>query len=152
MTIVTLPMRLLLPILLASNPTGVATSLQSVRPGYWSTTNLVFKPVHSSKTVNRCITAEAIVKFTGCYVSHYKCTCPEQSNADGRISFHGECRDAIGRRVQLKGEGSYTPTTLQMSSEGHYSWLKIKVPFATHTEAHWLSDTCPPGAPGSQDP
>lgn len=142
-----LPLRALFPIFLASDLTGGATSLQTVRPGYWSTTNSVSRPIHSSKTVNRCITAEAIAKFTGCYMDHYRCTCPEQSNTGGRISFHGDCVGPLGRHVQLKGEGSYTPTTLQMSSEGHYAWMGIKVPFATHTESHWLSDTCPPGAP-----
>lgn len=133
----------------AAITTGAST-VDSVRPGYWSTTNTISTPIRQSKTENRCITPEAIAKFTGCYINHhYKCTCPEQSNGGGKIVFHGDCVDAKGHHVLISGQGAYTATTLQMSAEGQFSMMGLKVPFATHTDDHWLSDTCPPGSPGS---
>jgi Protein of unknown function (DUF3617) len=127
-----------------------ACAANSIRPGYWSTTNTVTAPIQQSKTENRCITPEAIAKFTGCYINHhYKCTCPEQSSAAGRIIFHGDCVDAKGRHVLINGEGSYTPTTLQLSAQGDTTWMGLKLHFATHTDSHWLADACPPGTPGS---
>src|SRR6266851_461010 len=92
-------------------------AVDTIRPGYWSTTNTVTAPLHQTKTENRCITPNAISKFTGCYINHhYKCTCPEQSDADGRIVFRGDCVDAKGRHVLINGEGAYTATTLQMTA------------------------------------
>jgi hypothetical protein len=127
-----------------------ASTVDTIRPGYWSTTNTVSTPVHRSKTENRCVTPDAIAKFTGCYINHhYKCTCPEQSNIAGKIVFHGDCVDAKGQHVLINGQGSYTATTLQMSADGQFSLMGMKVPFATHTDSHWLADTCPAGAPGS---
>lgn len=122
----------------------------SIRPGYWSTTNSVSSPVHRTKTENRCITEAAISKFLGCYINHhYKCTCPEQSNTGGRIIFRGDCVDAKGGHVLIDGEGTYTPTTLQMTAHGQAKVLGFNVTFATATNSHWLADICPPGAPGS---
>jgi hypothetical protein len=121
-----------------------------IRPGYWSTTNEVTSPVHRSKTENRCITAAAISKFLGCYINHhYQCSCPEQSSTGGRIIFRGDCVDAKGGHVQIDGEGSYTPTSLQMAAHGRAKVLGFTVPFATTTNSHWLADICPPGTPGS---
>ncbi|MGH7025121.1 MAG: DUF3617 domain-containing protein [Caulobacteraceae bacterium] len=122
----------------------------TVRPGLWSTTDTVTSPIHTSKTENRCITPKAIARFTGCYINHhYKCTCPEQSNTGGKIVFHGDCVDAKGRHVIISGAGTYTPTTLQLSAEGHFTMMGLNVPFATHTDSHWIADTCPAGSPGS---
>jgi hypothetical protein len=130
--------------------TSAASAVDSIRPGYWSTTNTVSAPVHQSKTENRCITPEAIAKFTGCYINHhYKCACPAQSNAGGRIIFHGDCVDAKGRHVLIDGDGTYTPKTLQLSAQGDTTWMGLKLHFVTHTDSHWLADACPPGSPGS---
>lgn len=128
-----------------------AGAVNTIRPGYWSTTNTVSSPIHTTKTENRCITPKAIQRFTTCYINHhYRCTCPDQSNADGRIIFRGDCVDAKGRHVEIDGEGAYTATTLRMSANGRAKFLGLWIPFATHTDSHWLSDTCPPGSPGSE--
>ncbi len=125
-------------------------AVDTIRPGYWSTTNTVTTPVHQTKTENRCITPNAIAKFTGCYINHhYKCTCPEQSDANGKIIFHGDCVDAKGRHVLIDGDGTYTPTTLQMTARGRASMMGLTIPFSTSTDSHWLADACPAGAPGS---
>lgn len=123
----------------------------SIRPGYWSTTNAILKPVSPTpKTENRCITPAAITKFMGCYINHhYKCTCPEESTGGGRIVFHGDCVDAKGRHVEINGQGAYTATTMQLTADGNFPWMGMKVHFVTHTDDHWISDTCPPGSPGS---
>lgn len=131
---------------------ATAQSTQSLQPGYWATTNSVSSPISETKTENRCITPKTISKFTGCYINHhYTCTCPEQSNADGRMAFHGDCVDAKGRHAQIQGEGSYTATTLQMSARGKFQYMGLWIPFEAHTDAHRIGDTCPPGAPGSND-
>jgi hypothetical protein len=130
---------------------GGAAPPDSIRPGYWSTTNSILKPVtRKPKTENRCITPTAITKFMGCYINHhYKCTCPDESTGGGRIVFHGDCVDAKGQHVLIRGEGGYTATTLQLSAEGEFPWMGMKIPFSTHTDSHWLADVCPPGVPGS---
>jgi hypothetical protein len=129
---------------------GPAGAVDSIRPGYWSTTNTVTSPIHQTKTEDRCITRKAIQKFAGCYINHhYKCSCPQQSNTDGRIVFRGDCVDAKGRHVLIDGEGSYTATTLQMSARGDYKMMGLSIPFSTHTDSHWVADTCPAGSPGS---
>lgn len=130
-------------------PRGAA-AVDSIRPGYWSTTNSVSAPIHRSKTENRCVTPEAISKFVGCYINHhYKCTCPQQSSTGGRIVFHGDCVDAKGRHVLINGEGAYTATTLQLSANGRADVMGLSLPFSTHTDSHWLADVCPAGSPGS---
>jgi hypothetical protein len=129
---------------------GPAAAFDTIRPGYWSTTNTVTTPIHQTKTEDRCVTPKAIAKFTGCYINHhYTCTCPAQSHAAGRIVFRGDCVDAKGRHVLIDGEGAYTATTLQMSATGHFTMMGLSVPFSTHTDSHWVADTCPPGSPGS---
>jgi hypothetical protein len=130
--------------------TGAASAVDSIRPGYWSTTNSILKPVSKTKTENRCITPTAISRFMGCYINHhYKCICPEESTKGGKIVFHGDCVDAKGGHVLLRGEGTYTPTTLALNAEGDFPWMGLKLHFVTQSNDHWLSDTCPPGAPGS---
>jgi hypothetical protein len=140
----------LIAVLAASAATAQAT--EAIRPGYWATTNSVSSPIHESKTENRCITPKAISKFTSCYVNHhYTCICPEQSSADGRIAFHGDCVDAKGHHVQIEAEGSYTATTLQMSARGKFQFLGMYFPFEARTDAHRIGETCPVGSPGSDD-
>lgn len=127
-----------------------AHGADTIRPGYWATTDTVTSPVHRTKIENRCITPKAIAKFTGCYINHhYQCTCPEQSNANGKIVFHGDCVDAKGGHVLIDGEGTYTATTLHMSARGHATIMGLSVPFSTTTDSHWIADACPPGSPGS---
>jgi hypothetical protein len=129
-----------------------AGATETIQPGYWATTSSVSSIVHQTKSENRCITPKAVSKFAGCYINHhYTCTCPEQSNADGRIAFRGDCVDAKGRHVSIEGEGSYTSTTLQMSARGKFQYMGLNVPFDAHTDAHRIGDTCPSGSPGSSD-
>jgi hypothetical protein len=129
---------------------ATGATAESIRPGLWSTTSTVSAPIHQTKSENRCITPKAIAKFLGCYINHhYRCDCPEQAYGGGRISFHGDCVDAKGRHVSIRGEGTYTATTLQLSAEGKFSLMGMAVPYATHTDSHWLGDVCPPGSPGS---
>jgi hypothetical protein len=134
----------------AASVNGAATSGETIRPGYWESTNRVTSPINSTKTERRCITPKAVAKFTGCYINHhYTCECPEQSYADGRISFRGDCVDAKGRHVLIEGDGAYTPTTLQMTAHGRFNMMGLSVPFSASTESHRIADDCPAGAPGS---
>jgi len=135
---------------IAAAVVGSASATDSIRPGYWSTTNTVTSPIQQTKTENRCITPKAIARFTGCYINHhYTCTCPEQSAANGRIVFRGDCVDAKGRHVLIDGEGAYTATTFRMTASGRANMMGLSIPFKTSTESHWIAETCPPGSPGS---
>jgi hypothetical protein len=142
----------LLSILALAATAAAAQGTDTIRPGYWATTNSVSSIIHETKSENRCITPKAITKFTGCYINHhYTCTCPDQSSADGRIVFHGDCVDAKGRHVKIDGEGCYTATTLQMSARGKFQYMGLSLPFEAHTDAHRIADACPAGSPGSND-
>jgi hypothetical protein len=130
---------------------GGASAMDTIRPGYWESTNKVTTPINSTKTERRCITPEAVDKFMGCYINHhYTCACPAQSYSGGKISFHGDCVDAKKRHVLIDGEGAYTETTLKMTASGHFNVLGgLSIPFSAATDAHRIGDVCPAGAPGS---
>jgi hypothetical protein len=130
---------------------GQATSASGpIRPGYWESTSRVTSPIESTKTDRRCITPRAVAKFMGCYLNHhYTCACPKQSYSDGQISFHGDCVDAKRRHVRIDGEGTYTPTTLQMTARGHFTLMGLSIPFSASTESHWISEDCPAAAAGA---
>jgi hypothetical protein len=129
---------------------GAAGTPDTIRPGYWESTNKVTAPIQSSKTEKRCITPEAVSKFMGCYINHhYTCVCPAQSYASGKILFHGDCVDAKHRHVEIDGEGAYTPTTLQMTAKGHFQMIGMSFPFSASTDAHRIGDVCPVGADSS---
>jgi hypothetical protein len=137
---------------LAALSAGAAAATDTIRPGYWESTNKVMTPIESSKTVRRCITPEAVSKFMGCYINHhYSCICPTQSYADGHIMWHGDCVDAKNRHVLIDGEGSYTPTTLQMTAKGRFNMMGLSIPFSASTDSHRIGDVCPAGLAESAD-
>ena len=124
---------------------------ETIRPGYWESINRVTSPISSTKTDRRCITPEAVSRFMGCYINHhYKCSCPEQSYSDGKIRFRGDCVDAKRRHVLIEGDGSYTPTTLQMTAHGRATFMGLHIPFSASTDSHRIGDVCPAGSPGSE--
>ena len=130
---------------------GGAMAAETIQPGYWESTNRVTSPINSTKTERRCITPEAVAKFTACRINHhYTCTCPEQSYADGKIAFHGDCVDAKRRHVRIDGEGAYTATTLDLTARGRFSLAGLSIPFSASTQSHRIADVCPAGVPDGE--
>lgn len=128
-----------------------AWAAETIRPGYWESTSQVTSPIQSTKTERRCVTPKDVAVSMTCRINHhYTCVCPEQSYAGGQIRFRGDCVDAKNRHVHIEGEGSYTPTTLQMTARGRFKWMGLPVSFSASTNSHRIADVCPAGSPGSE--
>jgi hypothetical protein len=124
---------------------------ESIRPGYWESTNQVTAPIESTKTELRCITPKDVAKFMTCHINHhYTCNCPEQSYSGGRIHFRGDCVDAKDHHVHIEGDGTYTPTTLQMTASGKLTLMGLPMTFSASTQSHRIDDVCPAGAAVSE--
>jgi Protein of unknown function (DUF3617) len=127
---------------------GGAPAQESILPGYWETTDHL---LGTSKIERRCILPKDIAKVMRGPSNHiYTCSYPQDSIADGRISFRGECVDKKGHRYGLSGQGVYTHTTLQMSAEVNGRLFGLPLSLGASTDAHRIGDVCPPGSPGSQ--
>ncbi len=122
-----------------------AAGRETIKPGYWESVDRVLSPIPSSKVDHRCIAQKDVQKFMSCYINHhYTCDCPDQSYADGKISFHGVCVDNKGVRVSLQGDGSYTPTTLRMNATVVFKLGGLPIRGRASLDAHRLGDVCPP--------
>ncbi|HEV2362653.1 MAG TPA: DUF3617 family protein [Caulobacteraceae bacterium] len=129
-----------------------AAATETILPGYWESVNRVIYPLPSEKTDRRCITPKDIAKFLRGPQNHiYHCVYPVQEASGGHIRFSGVCVDKKGHAARIRGEGAYTPTTLQMTARGSFKALGIPIPFAASTQAHRIGDQCPspPAAPPS---
>lgn len=134
---------LLVPLVLAEP----ASAAEGILPGYWETTNRLISPIPQKKVEKRCITAAEVAKFMeGPSNRHYKCTYPTRSFADGKILLKGQCRSKKGRVVDVSGEGSYTPTTMQLTARVATEFAGLTVSGRASTEARRISETCPPAA------
>jgi hypothetical protein len=141
----------LIAFILASGASAV--SAETIRPGYWESTNQVTSPIESTKSELRCVTPKDVAKFMTCHINHhYTCNCPEQSYGGGQIRFRGDCVDAKGRHVHIEGEGSYTPTTLQMTARGNFKLMGLPIDFSASTNSHRIADVCPVGASDGKPP
>ena len=78
---------------------------------------------------------------------HYACTYPTKSFAGGKIRLKGSCVSKKGRKVAVSGEGSFTPTSFQLTANVATDFLGVTVTGKASTEARRLSDTCPPPEP-----
>lgn len=124
-----------------------AHAADTVRPGYWEATSKVLFPVQSSKTEPRCITAREVTKFMSCYINHhYTCVCPEQSYANGKINFKGQCVDNKGQTATISGRGTYSETTLNMTADVAARWHGLPISIHATTDAHRIGDVCPADA------
>ncbi len=122
---------------------------QTVQPGYWEATSKVLSPIHSARTERRCIAQKDVTRFMSCYINHhYTCVCPDSAYTGGRIRFQGVCTDAKGRKVAIRGEGDYTPTTLHMSARVTFRLAGLPIDGEAVTDAHRIADDCP--APADQ--
>jgi hypothetical protein len=124
-----------------------------IEPGYWESTNKVLSPIKQTSTERRCITPKDVDKFlAGPSNRHYDCTYPTRVIRDGKITLKGTCVSHKGRKVQVTGAGSYTPTSFTLNAEVAMEFLGLDITGRASTEAHRLGDACPaPATPDSAD-
>jgi hypothetical protein len=129
---------------LASAAMATAPAAETIRPGYWESTEQVLSPISSTKTDRRCIARKDVERFMTCYINHhYTCVCPEQSYKNGRIRYRGVCTDRNGQKVGLVGRGAYTPTTLHLDADVTFDLAGMPINGQASTDAHRISDVCP---------
>ncbi|MDB5479348.1 MAG: hypothetical protein JWO83_401 [Caulobacteraceae bacterium] len=123
---------------------GAARPAETIRPGYWESTDRVLSPIRSTKVDRRCIAQKDVEKFMTCYINHhYSCVCPEQSYENGQIRYRGVCTDSKGGRVGIVGRGAYTPTTLHLDADVTFHLAGIPITGQASTDAHRIADDCP---------
>ena len=123
---------------------GSARAAETIRPGYWESTDRVLSPIRSTKVDRRCIAQKDVERFMTCYINHhYSCVCPEQSYADGQIRYRGICTDHKGAKVGIVGQGTYTPTTLHLDADVTFHLAGIPITGRASTDAHRIGDDCP---------
>jgi len=124
---------------------GPAAAADSILPGYWESTNRLLSPIRTKETEKRCITPEEVAKFMmGPSNRHYACTYPVKSFAGGKILLRGQCVSKKGRKVAVSGEGTFSPTTFKLTATVATEFAGIPISGRASTEAHRISDTCPP--------
>jgi hypothetical protein len=136
-----------------ASASAAAQAQETIKPGYWESTDKVLPPFTSTKVDRRCIQPKDVRKFMSCYINHhFTCDCSDQSYADGKISFHGACVDNKGMHVTIVGSGTYTPTTLNMSAQVVFKLAGIPIQGKATMDAHRLGDQCPPDPKASPAP
>ena len=138
---------LLLLVLAAPASPGFAAT-KTIEPGYWESTNRLLSPIKQTKTEKRCITPADVEKFlSGPSNRHYACTYPTKVFAGGQIRLKGTCVSKKGRKVAVQGQGSYTPTSFNLTAEIATEFLGLDISGRASTEARRIADTCPPPEP-----
>ncbi|WP_165842927.1 DUF3617 domain-containing protein [Phenylobacterium deserti] len=136
---------LLLAAAAIATPAAAAQKTETIKPGYWESTNRLLSPIRDSSTEKRCITPADVEKFmNGPSNRHYACTYPTKVIDDGKITLKGTCVSKKGRKVAVEGEGSYTPTSFQINARIASELFGIPLSGRASTEARRISDTCPP--------
>ena len=124
----------------------------TIQPGYWESTNRLLSPIRQSKTEKRCITPADVEKFmSGPSNRHYVCTYPTKVFADGHIRLKGTCVSKKGQKVAVQGEGSYTPTSFNLTAEVATEFLGLDISGKASTEARRIADVCPAPEPPKED-
>ena len=124
---------------------AAAQKAETVKPGYWESTNRLLSPIRDSSTEKRCITPADVEKFmNGPSNRHYACTYPTKVIQNGKITLKGTCVSKKGRKVAVEGDGSYTPTSFQINARIASELFGIPLSGRASTEARRIADTCPP--------
>lgn len=131
--------------LLAAAIAAPAAAAPPIQPGYWESTNKLLSPIRQSSTEKRCITPADVDKFmAGPSNRHYACTYPTKVIAGGQIRLKGTCVSKKGRKVAVQGQGSYTPTSFNLTAEVATEFLGLDITGKASTEARRIADECPP--------
>lgn len=133
---------IILAALLVAGPAAAAAPL--IQPGYWESTNKVLSPIRTSKVERRCITPAEVEKFmSGPSNRHYKCTYPTNVMRDGVIRLKGSCVSKKGRKVQVEGSGTYSPTAFKLTADIATEFLGLDIAGKASTDARRIADVCP---------
>jgi hypothetical protein len=139
-------MKRLTALLLASAvaaPAAAATA-PPIETGHWESTNRIVSPIRQTKTENRCIRPADVDKFmAGPSNRHYKCTYPTNVISNGTITLKGTCVSKKGQKVPVVGQGTYTPTSFNLTADVVVEFLGIDVAVRASTEAHKIAESCP---------
>ncbi len=136
----------ILPLALAANAAMAQPADAPILPGYWSWSARAFGLV-SLDDGTRCLKPEDIAAFIAFPGNrHYKCSYPEKSIGDGKLSMRGACVDKRGRQVPIRAEGVYTSDSFRLN-------INLKtlngIPVSGVMRAKRLAAQCPLGAEGS---
>ena len=139
-------MRAALPLLLGLAAFAApALAAETIRPGYWESTNEILSPISTTSVERRCITPADVEKFLqGPSNRHYACTYPIRSIRNGRIKLDGTCVDKKGRQLKVSGEGEYGPTAFTLDATFATEIIGIPVTGRARTDARRIGDDCPP--------
>jgi hypothetical protein len=145
-------MKLFTPALIAAGALAgsAAAAEPPIQPGCWQSTNEVLSPVHSTSTTQRVISAADVDRFlTGPINHHYTCVYPTRQVRAGKLVMKGVCTDNKGRKVEVSGQGAYTPTSFHVDANIATSFFGIPLTGRATTDARRLGDSCPASASAS---
>jgi hypothetical protein len=130
---------------LLAAPTMAGAESYPINPGYWEVTTDWLGLV--KKTERWCVEPKAIPRFLAGPCNHiYHCTYPVQEFHDGKAHFEGDIR-GHDELYHVRGGGTYTPTTMDMSVTGAGHWHIVPIVDAEASmKAHFLAETCPTDA------
>jgi hypothetical protein len=128
---------------------GAAWAQDSIRPGYWESTETVVHPIETTKVERRCITPKDVARFMMGPSNHIysHCAYPELEVGAGRMNFRGQCADKKGQTVRISAHGTFTATTLHLTADVTFKLLGIPITAQASTDARRIGDVCPPAAP-----
>jgi hypothetical protein len=133
------------PVLGSAAPLTAApasSTASGVLPGYWEYQAKVFG-IGVDKE-RRCLSADKIESFlfNPCN-RHHRCTYPTKVVKDGKVQLDGTWTDKRGRQAKVKGNGTYTPTTMTLKANVR---TITGIPLSGTFSARRIGDTCPAGA------
>jgi hypothetical protein len=145
-------LKIAIPLALAAAVPAAAETRYPIDPGYWETTSTVYSPLHSSKTVRRCIRPADIAKFLEGPGNHiYRCTYPTKEFHGGQIRLKGSCQSRDGAPFPIEGEGTYSRNAFRLEAHASAPFGPIHVPVRAGTEARRLGDACPAPEPAGTE-
>ena len=117
-------------------------------PGYWELSNTWTFVIHFKTVDRKCFTAADVSGvLQGPSNAHYDCTYPVREVGYGRLSLKGTCVEKHGQVAEITAQGSYAPTAFQLTAHLHTRIAGIPLSGVGRTDAHRLSETCPPQEP-----
>jgi hypothetical protein len=134
-----------LPLAAALSLASPVAAQDTIKPGYWESTNRLLSPIRTKSVEMRCITPADVEKFMmGPSNRHYACTYPVKTFSGGKILLKGTCHSKKGRKVEVSGSGAYSPTTFKLTATVATEFLGIPVAGKASTDARRIADDCPP--------
>jgi hypothetical protein len=126
-------------------PVGAGADADPINPGYWEVTTNWLGLL--TTTARYCVEPKNITKFMAAPCNHiYHCTYPVQEYGDGKARFEGYIR-GHDELYHVRGGGTYSPTTLNMSVSGSGHWHIVPIAGARASlRARFLGDDCPADA------